>query len=223
MTVPMSSGILLRREMKKALLIAAVAVFALANAGLANADSRISASAAVNSDRSVSVSWNVPASSWGGALTINTTSLTDVTGELPFDAVGDPTIDYNLLDTGMTSYRTLPLDMTITQPTTIYLQVQLIDPFGDGSCAQGDFYSDCDSAVIPLTVQPICTQTVVTAGYYKTVTVTPGHYVKKLVKKAHWVKRNGRRVRVKAKYRQVWVAPVTQQQWVPPVYSTTCH
>lgn len=183
-----------------------------------------------------------PASSWGGALIINSTSLADVTGELPADAVGDETIAYDLLNTGMTSYQTLPLDMTITEPTTIYLQVQLIDPFNDGSCSQGAFYADCDSAVIPLTVEPICTQTLitagyyetvtVTAGYYKTVTVTPAHYVKKLLKKAHYVTRNGRRVRVKAKYRRVrvppvtkkeWVAPVTQQQWVPPVYSTSCH
>ena len=89
---------------------------------------QVSATATVNSDRSVSVSWNVPAGSNGGALIINTTSLTDVTGELPFDAVGDPTIDYNLLNTGMTSYKTLPLDMTITQPTTVYLQVQLDRP-----------------------------------------------------------------------------------------------
>lgn len=224
------------------LLIVAAGAVALASAGLAKADPRISASAVVNSDRSVSISWNVPAASWGGSLIINPTTLTDVTGALPFDAVGDETIEYDLLNTGMTSYRTLPLDMTITEPTTIYLQVQLIDPFNDGTCEQGSFYTECDSDVIPLTIQPICTQVLVTAGYYqtvttaagyyKTVTVTPAHYVKKLVKRAHYVIRMGRRVKVKAKYRkvlvpavteQVWVPPVTQQQWVAPVYSTSCH
>ena len=216
--------------MKKLIAFAAVAAFALAMVSNALADPRISATATVNSDRSISVSWNVAAGSSGGAFIVNPTSTTDFTGELPFDSVGDDTIDYNLLQSGWTNYKTLPLDMTITQPTTVYVQVQLIDPFDDGSCTQGDFGTDCDSQVIPLTIQPICTQVVIQQGYYKTVVVTPAHYTKKLVKAGHWLRRNGHYVRknghrvwVKAKYKRIFTPAVTQQVWVPPVYSTECH
>lgn len=182
----------------------------------------ISATATVNSDRSVSVSWNVPAGSNGGAFIINTTSLTDATGELPFNASGDPTIDYNLLNTGMTSYKTLPLNMTITQPTTVYAQVQLTDPFEDASCSQGDFFTDCDSQVIPLTIQPICT----------TVVVTPAHYTKKLVRRAHYLKRNGHRVKWTKRYHRpkyskkhgwVWVNAVYMRIYHPAVTQQNCH
>ena len=90
------------------------------------------------------------------------------------------------------------------------------------SCSQGDFYTDCDSQVIPLTIQPICTQTV----------VTQGHYTKKLVKRAHWLLRHGKRVKWSNRYHRpqyvkrhghVWVKAVYKQVWVPPVYSTQCH
>src|SRR6266566_1394514 len=114
--------------MKKALLLAVALIAALVGANSALADPRISATAVVNSDRSVSVSWNVPAGPYGGAFIINPLATTDFTGELPFDSVGDQTIEYDLLQTGWTNYKTLPLDMTITQPTTVYAQVQLIDP-----------------------------------------------------------------------------------------------
>jgi hypothetical protein len=165
---------------------------------------QVSATANVNSDRSVSVSWNIPAGSYGGTLIINPTSLTDVTGELPFDAVGDQTIDFNLLNTGMTSYKTLPLDMTITQPTTLYLQVQLDNPFADGSCSQGDLYTDCDSQVVPLAIQPICTKALTKAAYY----------TKKLVRRGHYVRRHGHRV---------WVKPVYKRVRHPAVYHTQCR
>ena len=112
--------------------------------------------------------------------------------------------------------------MTITQPTTVYAQVQLIDPFNDGSCTQGDFGADCDSQVIPLTIQPICTQTV----------VTPSHNTKELVKRAHWLLHSGHRVRWGKRYHRaqyvkrhgyVWVKATYKQVLVPPVYSTQCH
>jgi hypothetical protein len=182
----------------------------------------ISATATVNSDRSVSVSWNVPAGESQGVFVINTTSLKDATGELPFDAVGDPTIEDDLLNTGWTSYKTLPLDMTITQPTTVYAQVQLDDPYGDGSCSQGDLFTNCDSQVIPLTIQPICTKTV----------VTPGHYAKKLAKRAHWLLHHGKRVKWSKRYQRpqyvkrhgyVWVKATYRRVWVPPVYTNDCH
>jgi hypothetical protein len=221
--------------------VVAALTLGLAFASVAKADPRISATAAVNGDRSVSFSWNVPAGSFGGSFIVNPTPLTDATGELPFDAVGDTTIEYNLLPTGSTSWQTLPLVMDIQSPTTIYAQVTLIDPFGDGSCGQGSFFTNCDSAVIPLTVQPICAQVLVTAGYYKTVTVTAGHFKTELVRRGHWLLRNGHHVTWSARYRrpaymkklghvwvrpkygQVWVPPVTQQVWVPPVYQSVCH
>jgi hypothetical protein len=183
---------------------------------------QISATATVNADRSVSVSWNVPAGESQGAFIINTTSLTDATGELPFDAAGDPTVEFDLLNAGWTSYKTLPLDMTITQPTTVYAQVQLDDPFGDGSCSQGSFFADCDSQVIALTIQPLCTQTVKTTG----------HYAKKLVKRAHWLLHHRKRVKWSQRYQRpqyvkrhgyVWVKATYKRVWVPPVYSTECH
>jgi hypothetical protein len=226
---------------KRVIAFATVTAFALVVVSNALADPRISATAAANSDRSISVNWNVPASSYGGAFIVNTTSATDFTGELPFDSVGDPTIDYNLIQSGWTSYKTLPLDMTITQATTVYVQVQLIDPFNDGSCAQGDFGVDCDSQVIPLTIQPICTQVQTAAGYYTTVVVTPAYYAKQLVRRAHWLLHHGHRVKwskryhraqyvkrhgyvwVKATYKQVYHPEVTKQVWVPPVYSTQCR
>ncbi len=94
--------------------------------------------------------------------------------------------------------------MTITQPTTVYAQVQLIDPFGDGSCTQGDFGVDCDSQVIALTIQPICAQVETHAAYT----------TKKLVKRGHYVKRHGHRVWVKPKYKRVSH---------PATYETQCH
>lgn len=66
----------------------------------------------------------------------------------------------------------------------------------------------------------------VTAGYYKTVTVTPAYLTKKVVKRGHWLRRHGHYVRrhhhrvwVKATYRRVYHAAVTEQVWVPPVYA----
>jgi hypothetical protein len=215
---------------KKLIGLATVVILALVMASGALADPRISATATANSDRSISVEWNVPAGSFGGAFIVNPTSTVDFTGELPFDSPGDDTIDYNLLQSGWTNYKTLPLYMTITQPTTVYVQVQLIDPFNDDTCTQGDFATDCDSQVIPLTIQPICTQVVTQQGYYKAVVVKPAHLTKKLVERGHWLRRNGRYVRklghrvwVKAKYKKVYHPAVTKQVWVPPVYSTECH
>ena len=79
--------------MKKMLLaLAAAAAVAAVLASSALADPRITASATVNADRSVSVSWNVPEGSYGGAFIINPLSTTDFTGELPPDSVGDDTI-----------------------------------------------------------------------------------------------------------------------------------
>jgi hypothetical protein len=207
--------------MKKVLLFAVALIAALAGANSALADPRISATA-VDSDRSVSVSWNVPAGSNGGSFIINPLATTDFTGELPFDSVGDQTIEYDLLQTGWTNYKTLPLDMTITQPTTVYAQVQLIDPFGDDSCTQGDFGVDCDSAVIPLTIQPICT----------TVVVTPAYYSKKLVSRGHYLKRNGHRVKWISRYLHpkyakrngwVWVKAVYKRIYHPAVTQQSCH
>lgn len=226
--------------MKRVIGFASVVTFALVMASSALADPRISATATVNSSRMVTYTWNVPAGSFGGAVIINPTPTTDSTGALPFSVA--TTIDYHTVGAGTTTYYSgLPLDMNITVPTTVYAQVQLIDPFGDGSCTQGDFQSDCDSQIIPLTIQPICTQVVVTAGYYNTVVVTPAHYTKKLVKRAHWLLRKGKRVKwskryhrpqyvkrhghvwVKARYKRIFHPEVDQQVWVPPVYSTQCH
>jgi hypothetical protein len=206
----------------------------------ASADPRISATATVNADRMVTYTWNVSAGSFGGAVIINPTATTDSTGALPFSVL--TTIDYHTVGAGTTTYYSgLPLTMNITQPTTVYAQVQLIDPFGDGSCTQGDFQTDCDSQVIPLTIQPICTQVVVTAGYYKTEVVTQAYYTTKLVKRAHWLMRDGRRVKwskryhrpqyvrrhgyvwVKATYKRIFHPEVDGQVWLPPVYSTQCH
>jgi hypothetical protein len=226
--------------MKRLVWFMAVAAFALVAASNALADPRISATATVNSDRMVTFNWNVPAGSYGGAVIVNPTATTDSTGALPY-AFGT-TIDFHTVGAGTTTYFSgVPLDMTITQPTTVYVQVQLIDPFGDGSCTQGDFQTDCDSQVIPLTIQPICTQVLVTAGYYKTVVVTQAYYTKKLAKRAHWLLRNRHKVKwgtryhrpkyikrrgyvwVKARYTRVFHPQVTQQVWVPPVYDTQCH
>jgi hypothetical protein len=81
-----------------------------------------------------------------------------------------------------------------------------------------------------LTIQPICAQVQTQAGYYKTQVVTPAHYTKKLVKPGHWlrrnghyVRRNGHRVWVKATYKRVFHPAVTEQVWVPAVYTTECH
>jgi hypothetical protein len=212
----------MRALMKLSAAAIPVAALGLVVVSSALADPRISATATANPDRSISVNWNIPASTYGGAFIVNTTSTTDFTGELPFDYVGDPTIDFDLIQSGWTTYKTLPLNMTITQPTTVYAQVQLIDPFNDGSCTQGDFGADCDSQVIPLTIQPICSQTV----------VTPGHYTKKLLKRAHWLRRHGKRVKWSKRYHRpqyakrhgyVWVKATYKQVWVTPVYETQCH
>jgi hypothetical protein len=170
-------------------------------------------SATVEADRRVSISWNIPVGSWGGVLVVNPTSTTDSTGEMPF-ALG-VTIDYDLLATGRTHYRTrLPLKMNIQRPVTVYAQVQLIDPYdnGTGGCQQGVAYLvDCDSQVVGLTINPICTP----------VLIKGGDYSRKLVRRGHWLRRNGRyvqrhghRVRVRAVYRRVYH---------PPVYQTECH
>lgn len=110
-----------------------------------------------------------------------------------------------------TNYKTLPLDMSITQPTTVYVQVQLIDPFGDNSCTQGDLGDDCDSQVIPLTIQPICAQVLVKKGYY----------TKKLVRRGHWLRRHGHYVLHHG--HRVWVKAVYRRVYHPPVYQTHCH
>ncbi len=202
--------------------VVSAAIVALIFAGRAEADPRIAATAVVNPDRTVSVTWNVPAGSFGGAFIINPLATTDFTGELPFDSVGDTTIEYDLLQAGWTTYKTLPLHMTITQPTTVYAQVQLINPFGDGSCTQGPFGSDCDSVVIPLTVQPICETTVVTPAYYTRVLVKRGHYLERNGHRVKWTRRYH-----KPKYRRrsgwVWVNPVYKRLYHPAVTQQTCH
>lgn len=101
--------------------------------------------------------------------------------------------------------------MTITQPTTVYAQVELIDPFGDGSCSQGDFGADCDSQVIALTIQPICAQVLVKAAYT----------TKQLVKRGHWLRKNGHFV--KRHGHRVWVKPTYKRVNHPAVYQSQCH
>jgi hypothetical protein len=214
----------MKRRLILVLALASVAVFA---APSALADPGISASATVNSDRSVSVNWNVSAGSFGGVFCTSTSSQTDFTGELTCPI---PTLSFNLLQPGWMNYRTLPLDMTITKPTTIYAQVQLIDPFDNGSCSQGDFGADCDSQVIPLTVQPICSQVLVTPATTKQVLVTAAYTTKKLVKKDHWlkshghfVKRHGHRVWVEAVYRTIHHPAAYETVTVSAVYQSQCH
>lgn len=137
--------------MKRLVVTGVAAAWALLMASNALADPRISAAASVNPDRSVSVSWNPSAGEFGGALIINTSPQTDATGELPYN---ESTIEFDSLNADTTSYQTSPLQgLAITQPTTVYAQVQLIDPFGDGSCSQGTG-ADCDSPVVPLIIQP---------------------------------------------------------------------
>jgi hypothetical protein len=106
----------MRALMKLSAAAIPVAALGLVVVSSALADPRISATATANPDRSISVNWNIPASTYGGAFIVNTTSTTDFTGELPFDSVGDPTIDFDLIQSGWTTYKTLPLNMTITQP-----------------------------------------------------------------------------------------------------------
>lgn len=213
-----------RRLVLVVLALASVAAFA---APSALADSRISASATVNSDRSVSVNWNVPAGTFGGVFCTSTSSQTDFTGELTCPI---PTLSFNLLQPGWMNYRTLPLDMTITKPTTIYAQVQLIDPFDNGSCSQGDFGADCNSPVIPLTVQPICSQVLVTPAATKQVLVKAAYTTKTVVKKGHWLKRHGRfvkrhghRVWVEAVYHKTYHPATYETVAVPAVYQSQCH
>lgn len=166
-------------------------------------------SATVNADRSVSIGWNIPGGYYGGDLIINPTSATDSTGEMPF---GDTTIDYRLFGPGRTHYKTLPLNMTVQQPVTVYVQVQLIDPYDTGrGCQQGAYLVDCDSQVVALTVAPICGKVLVKAGYYSKRMVRRGHWLRR---DGHFVRRHGRRVWVKAVYRRVYH---------PPVYQTRCH
>jgi hypothetical protein len=205
---------------RKYVLLAALAA-ALVYASSALADPRISATATVDANRMVTYTWNVPAGSFGGAVIINPTPTTDSTGALPF-SVG-ATIDFHTVGAGTTTYYSgLPLVMTITQPTTVYAQVQLIDPFGDGSCTQGDFQTECDSVVIPLTIQPICTTTV----------VTPAYYSKQLAKRAHYLRRNGHYVKWSSRYRTpkylkrhglVWVKAVYRQVYHPAVTQQSCY
>jgi hypothetical protein len=101
--------------------------------------------------------------------------------------------------------------MTITQPTTVYVQVQLTDPYDDGGCQQGDFLVDCDSQVVALTVNPICTR----------VQIREGYYTKALVRRGHWLKRHGHFVRRHG--HRVWVKPVYRRTYHPPVYQEQCH
>lgn len=165
--------------------------------------------ATVNADRSVSVSWNIPASSWGGDLIINPTSTTDPTGGMPF---GSTTVDYQIFGSGRTHYTTLPLRMSIQSPVTVYVQVQLIDPYDNTlSCQQGGDLVDCDSQVVALTVTPMCTQVLVKAGYYTKTLVRRGHWLRQ---HGHFVRRHGHRVWVKAAYRHIYHRPV---------YETRCH
>lgn len=204
---------------RKYVLLAAL-LAALACASPALADPRISATATVDANRMVTWTWNVPAGSYGGSVIINPTAQTDSTGALPFSGT---TIDFHTVGAGTTTYYSgVPLDMTITAPTIVYAQVQLIDPFGDGSCTQGDFQTDCDSQVIPLTIQPICTTTI----------VTPAYYSKKLVKRAHYLRRNGHYVKWTKRYHRpkyakkhgrVWVNAVYKRVYHPAVTQQSCH
>jgi hypothetical protein len=204
--------------------IAAIVValtLGLAFASVAKADPRISATATVDANRMVTFIWNVPAGSYGGSVIINPTVQTDSTGALPFSL--GPTIDFHTVGAGTTTYFSgVPLDLTITTPTTVYAQVQLIDPFGDGTCTQGDFQTECDSAVIPLTIEPICT----------TVIVTPAYYSKKLVKRAHYLRRSGHYVKWSSRYQNpkyakrhglVWVKAVYTRIYHPDVTQQSCH
>src|SRR5262249_23182475 len=86
--------------------VVTVAAVALVAVSTALADPRISAAATANSDRSISVSWSPAAGAFGGAFIINTSPQTDATGELPDN---NSTIEFDLLNTGTTSYKTLPL------------------------------------------------------------------------------------------------------------------
>lgn len=169
-------------------------------------------SATVYANRTISVSWDIPVGQWGGALMINPTAATDATGEMPFEA--GTTIDYELLNTGSTHYTSkLPLKMTVQQPVTVYVQVQLIDPWynGTGGCQQGNYLADCDSQVVALPIDPICREVLVKAGYYSKVLVRRGHWLRR---HGRYVHQHGQGVWVKARYRRIWH---------PPVYETRCH
>lgn len=193
--------------------IPVAAAFILASTASAATSPVLIVSATVHADRRVSVSWNMPVGSWGGVLVINPTSTTDSTGEMPF--VLGATIDYDLLAKGSTTYTTrLPLKMSVQQPVTVYAQVQLIDPYdnGTGGCHQGvQYVVDCDSQVIALTITPICGPVLKRAGYYSERLVRRGHWLKR---HGHCVRRHGHRVWVKAAYRRLYH---------PPVHQTQCH
>ena len=168
-------------------------------------------SATVHADRKVSISWNIPVGTWGGVFVVNRTPTTDSTGEMPF--VLGSTIEYDVLGKGWTNYKTrLPLKMTVQQPVTVYGQVQLIDPYdnGTGGCQQGvDYMVDCDSQIVALTITPICSPVLIKAGYYSRKRVRSGHWLKR---NGHYVRRHTHRVWVKATFRRIYHAPVHQTQ-----------
>lgn len=187
-------------------------------------------SAWVNADRTVSVNWDIP-TLYSGAVIINPTPATDLTGAMPFK-VGT-TLDYEMLPGDLTNYKTMiPLQMIITQPTTIYVQMQFnpYDPFYGTTCQVGDHPPSCVSQVVALTVNPICSPGIVAPGHYSTDLVKAAYYTKQLVHRSHWLRRHGHYVLrhghsvwVKAVYRRISHPPVYQQVWHPPVPGTHCQ
>lgn len=194
-------------------IVTAWAALVLATSASAATSPVLIISATVNADRTVSVSWNVPAGSWGGVFVVNPTSTTDSTGEMPF--VLGATIVYDRLATGWTNYKTrLPLKMNIQHPVTVYAQIQLIDPYdnGTGGCQQGvEYLVDCDSQVVALTIDPICSPVLIKAG----------HYSRKLIRRGHWLRRDGHYVRRHG--HRVWRKQLYRRVYHRPTYQTQCH
>ena len=160
-------------------------------------------SATVNADRSVSLTWNVPAGPWGGVVIVNPTSTTDASGEMQWQP--GSTVSFATLASGAATYTTEVFSGPITEPVTLYAQVQLTDPLGNGGCGQGAIGGvNCDSQVVAMTLNPICAQ----------VLAAPAYDTKVLARRGHWVKRKGRRV---------WVKPVYRRVHHPATYTTQCH
>ena len=213
-------------SMKKVLLLMATALlFALVWASAAAADTytpiQIS-SASINAQQQLTVTWVTPTQ--GLSLVIVTWDLWNPTtktwGDWADVADGSTAAGYS------TVTLLQPEDPPADASSTVNLAVRI--SAWDTACTwdnNGQTWSGCDN-YSPWTyanLKASCTQNVITAGYYNTVTVTAGHYVTKLVTPRHYVMRNGKRVLVKAKYREVWVPPVTNQVWVAPVYGAdTC-
>ena len=192
--------------MKKVITLAALvvaafsitAVLATAATGATAAGQMINiTSVSVSPDRHVTVDWTGPPANgieWG-SVEIATKPDAGTDGRFFRENV--------ILNDSLTDHQQHWVGSeALTAPGTYYVRVS---GWWDGySSSDYENYGTVYSQVVPFTVNPTCTQVVVSAG----------HYVKKLVRKGHSVKRNGN---------SVWVKPVYKKVWIAPVYKQECH